>query len=1300
MSRNLFLLFAGLIAVVAYATVVCAEEPALFKRDNLVAWCIVPFDSKNRGPAERAAMVKKLGFTKVAYDWRANHVPTFEEEIVQYKKHGLEYFAFWSVHDKAFELFAKYDLHPQIWQMLAAPNAATQEERVAAAVKQILPLVERTAKMKCKLGLYNHGGWGGEPDNMIAVCKVLRDKHKADHVGIVYNLHHGHEHIKDFAQALAAMKPFLLCLNLNGMNDKEPQILPLGAGQHDVSLLKIIRDSAYKGPIGIIGHTNDDVEERLRDNLDGLDWILPQPEGKKAGPKPTPRTLSKLKNPAKPAGIGAPVSLPIPDGANLAVMDPKLKVTLIDRSPDEAYMAVKPDGTGRIFVGGREKVFVFEPIASGFKRVELLRLPPDSIVIGVEFRGDDLYVLASQGLYLVPHGRTQTTGLAPKRILWGLPLDHHLGFHCLTWGPEGDLYLNHGDPLLNFGDWQRPDHHGHWTLFAGPKGEKVSFTGAGAVLKVRPDGANPRVVAGGLRGPVGLAFDRQWNLFTNENDHESMADRFAPCKLLHVTPHADFGWPRGWMARKSPERSDLLDCIHGALGRGVPCDLAGYDEPAIAAIRGNLLMCRWDRFEVTRYLLKPNGATFTAEEFTFAKGSNNLRPTGIGVDRIGRIFVTGLYLASNVVTPKCPSDLVMISLAEDAKPITVEDETKADAPALWKMLSSDSWDVRHRAHTELLRRGGQALAGAVRRLKDVKDNEVLAAHLPWLAAAAGGEEAMGQLEELAGDAKRPVLRLQALRALSAFPQLNPPIERFCVALIDEDPKLQLAGLGWFLDSESAFLVKTVAGLAGGRELVVRQAAATLLAQRNLVNLEAKSPANDFNLAQLLQSKAAEHRLAAVLAIGMRLTMPPSNARAPEGIKLAFPKDSAWFTSKLEFADSREPVVITALGPVGSYSTAQKWAAGKPTAAEERLFQLLMRALGDTDDAVRNQAAYYLGLLRDPRSEPVIARVQFEYKTRGLVNLPPRAVPKLWRIGPFFNATPVGESAIERGAIDLSIAQANGGIDSRWLEAGAENGRFTSLGKGVSYGLFRIQSRDRQPALLTVSDGGPVHVWSNGRRVPVEPNYLCLLDLQPGGNDVLVRSAGAGALELSVRAARPTSIELPEKTDGKLLAERLKGAKGAPIPAEFLTIDWASEGRKGDAAAGRKLFGALGCVKCHAVTSDQAGGGAPSLADAGKRFTAAHVAESILIPDRVIAEEFRTTALTLADGRTISGLLVRETADELEMLLPDTNRIVVKAVNVEERRRTAVSPMPSGLVKTPGELRDLITYLLADRVVPP
>ena len=50
----------------------------LFAEKNLVAWCIVPFDARRRGPEERAEMLRRLGFTRFAYDWRSEHIPTFD----------------------------------------------------------------------------------------------------------------------------------------------------------------------------------------------------------------------------------------------------------------------------------------------------------------------------------------------------------------------------------------------------------------------------------------------------------------------------------------------------------------------------------------------------------------------------------------------------------------------------------------------------------------------------------------------------------------------------------------------------------------------------------------------------------------------------------------------------------------------------------------------------------------------------------------------------------------------------------------------------------------------------------------------------------------------------------------------------------------------------------------------------------------------------------------------------------------------------------------------------------------------
>ena len=261
-----------LILVLLASSALSGESTELLRQDNLVAWCVVPFDAKGRSPAERAAMLKRLRFTKLAYDWREKHVAEFEDEINQLKKHGIEFFAFWGEHPKMFELFETHKIHPQVWKMLPQPSGKSQVERVESAAKSLLPLVERTRTMGCKLGIYNHGGWSGEPANMAAVCKSLRKKFDAAHVGIVYNFHHGHDHIADFAKHLDEMLPYLLCVNINGMNSNgQPKILPVGKGEHESAMMRTLTATKYRGPIGILDHRNEtDTEVALKANLDGL----------------------------------------------------------------------------------------------------------------------------------------------------------------------------------------------------------------------------------------------------------------------------------------------------------------------------------------------------------------------------------------------------------------------------------------------------------------------------------------------------------------------------------------------------------------------------------------------------------------------------------------------------------------------------------------------------------------------------------------------------------------------------------------------------------------------------------------------------------------------------------------------------------------------------------------------------------------------------------------------------------------------------------------------------------------------
>jgi sugar phosphate isomerase/epimerase len=144
----------------------------------------------------------------------------------------------------------------------------------------------------CSVALYNHGNWFGEPENQIAIIEKLKQG-GITNVGIVYNLHHGHEHLDRFASLLQQMKPHLVALNVNGtFRDGEKRglkIVPLGQGDLDLKLLNVIKDSGWRGPIGILNHTDEDAEGRLKDNLEGLDWLVAQMNGKHAA-KPLPKT--------------------------------------------------------------------------------------------------------------------------------------------------------------------------------------------------------------------------------------------------------------------------------------------------------------------------------------------------------------------------------------------------------------------------------------------------------------------------------------------------------------------------------------------------------------------------------------------------------------------------------------------------------------------------------------------------------------------------------------------------------------------------------------------------------------------------------------------------------------------------------------------------------------------------------------------------------------------------------------------------------------------------------------------------
>ena len=971
-------------------------------------------------------------------------------------------------------------------------------------------------------------------------------------------------------------------------------------------------------------------------------------------------------------GFGGGVSV-MAEELDYRVTDPDLKVVRIDSSPDDSFLSVRLDSEGRIFVGGRKTLSVYDLEEGQYRPRQLLfEFPDHTWVNDIEVLGDDLYVVTVSAVYRLPGARVKRDGLAIERLLWGVPNGHvHQCFHACAWGPEGDLYVSMGDPLWYYGDFNRPDHWGHWTMFFKPdsdggndkspektvvirdrKWAAVPYNGVGGVFRIRPDGTRFRSFSRGLRNPCGLCFDKNWNLFTNDNDHEGLPSLYAPGRLLHVTEGSYFSWPRGWLVSKSPDRADILPAVNEEMGRAVPVLQTYYgDDYLPAKYKHSLMVARWCRRQITYFPLEESGSTFKAKEHVLLEGRHQARPVGVCVGRGGRIFVTICYMAQNEGSPTYRSDLAVITRKDD--PNTMPFEPYPVTHLETKALIANSEQGNHTATAELRRRGVNGPDASKQRPPERGFIHQLS------------REFIDEIGRMAKDDEQYRDIVSANHKASASePQVD-------------DYRRPINALAW----------------PSGKSLPL--------------------------LSRVARSTHVSDRMFGTLAPGFRLTMPPvAAALAPSAPLSPQQKEEA---NIILYADEAMPLDLREFGRVGNFTVAEHWATLAHTDEQEQLFELLVERLGDEDDKVRLQAAHFLSLLNDPRSEPKISSVTAGVQDKRLnLGKLEHLKPLIWSLGPvpdvdgFKTIHPV-----ETSAIDLTGKYQIAGKSFEWKQTNPTSPDrplydfrllFGPSPNSSVYSFFRFDAPIAQRMQLLVGSEDGVKVWQNGSlvfendvvRPLIQLDDVVTLDLQPGSNDILVRvrmRQGLGGQYFHYRHLGDVKLTIPDKPDGLSLAERLKsaGTGSAPVDPLFLAVDWIEAIKQGDANRGRKLFAAesLGCAKCHAATSKQVGGGGPSLTDAGKRFTIPYLVESVLAPNKVISPVFKSTVIQTTDGKVITGLIVAETADKIEVLQPDTKRVSLLQTNIEERKIADVSAMPQGIVKTPEELRDVIKYLLTN-----
>jgi putative heme-binding domain-containing protein len=195
---------------------------------------------------------------------------------------------------------------------------------------------------------------------------------------------------------------------------------------------------------------------------------------------------------------------------------------------------------------------------------------------------------------------------------------------------------------------------------------------------------------------------------------------------------------------------------------------------------------------------------------------------------------------------------------------------------------------------------------------------------------------------------------------------------------------------------------------------------------------------------------------------------------------------------------------------------------------------------------------------------------------------------------------------------------------------------------------------------------------------------------------LARRLGRGELRpaeeaaLLAAAARLPNGPIRDLFEGYLPSDEPKRGKlgSNPRPRAVLALN-------GDPRRGERLFWSQPnqCGSCHRI-GDRGTPVGPELSTIGKLRSREDLLNSLLEPSRRIEPRYATYVAATADGRALTGLLVKR--DERSVVLRDSKgkESILAAKDVEELRPTRVSLMPDGQLTdlTAQEAADLIDYL--------
>jgi putative heme-binding domain-containing protein len=250
-------------------------------------------------------------------------------------------------------------------------------------------------------------------------------------------------------------------------------------------------------------------------------------------------------------------------------------------------------------------------------------------------------------------------------------------------------------------------------------------------------------------------------------------------------------------------------------------------------------------------------------------------------------------------------------------------------------------------------------------------------------------------------------------------------------------------------------------------------------------------------------------------------------------------------------------------------------------------------------------------------------------------------------------------------------------------------------------------RDRAASVLATIDR-PEPQAELLKVLPTAPGRLQLtiasaLARRKSSAEALLDTIAAG--KASARLLQESGVVNPLTVSGardakERIATLLRGLPPAEqkLEAQIRKLRTGYPGAQRDAALGARVF-EKNCAICHQLGGKGARVG-PQLDGVGARGVD-RLLEDVLDPSRNVDQTFRVTNLALKDGRTLSGLLLKEEGEVLVLADAQGKEVRVSKGEVEERAMAPLSPMPANFAEQipAADLYNLLEYLAGHKVGP-